>query len=85
MSFLGKLLDAITEVNNDIRKEDKKNYSNKAYYDSLEDYEKKLIDDGEYDEWNFEEEDLDEEDYYYEDDLGNDDDYDDDYDEDDDE
>jgi hypothetical protein len=34
----------------------------------LEDWEKEEVKKGEYDPWNFEEEDLEEDDYYYEDD-----------------
>lgn len=34
----------------------------------LEDWQKKLVQEGKYDPWNFEEEDLEEDDYYYEDD-----------------
>ena len=34
----------------------------------LEDWQKDLVKKGEYDPWNFEEEDLEEDDYYYEDD-----------------
>ena len=49
----------------------------KDRYDYLEEQEKDLIDKDEYDDWNFEEEELDEDDYYYDDDLGNDEDEDD--------
>lgn len=60
-----KGLNAFINEINETSKEDK-------YPSYLDDYEKKLIDEEEYEDYNFEEEDLDEDDYYYDDDLGND-------------
>lgn len=57
-SFMNEKQD---ENNSGYREDELDNYG-------LEDYQKDLVKKGEYDPWNFEEEDLEEYDYFYEDD-----------------
>ena len=57
-----------SKLNNDIDDNDYKDYKDDIVYRELEDWQKKEVDEGRYDSYNFEEEELEEDDYYSEDD-----------------
>ncbi|MBP3799692.1 MAG: OadG family protein [Bacilli bacterium] len=57
-----------TNVKEKVSTDKSSNKKDDIVYDSLEDWQKKEVDEGNYDSYNFEEEELEEDDYYNEDD-----------------
>ena len=66
-NYANEIDDVEVEINDVSNNDNNKNIDDELNIYNLEDYQKDLIKEGQYDPWDFEEEDLEEDDYFEED------------------